>query len=100
MAVTSGVIAAIAAAGTLAKQGYDMANPPKSPKMPSPIMPDMAQLSRKLLPGATANSAAQTGGGMSPEFMANTLGQQTGDPSGGLTILEDIRKSLGGGQAL
>ena len=91
------IASAVAAAGGAAKTGYDIANPPSAPKLPTPT-PGPAgttATARAGLPGAKADAAARTGGGISPEFLANLLGQETGQPGAGLDILSEIRASLG-----
>lgn len=90
MATTTAVIGVLSTLATTAKGVYDMTNRPSAPKAPQPQ--DMSAIGRALLPGARANAAANTGGGMDPEFMNSLLQQQTGDPN--LNILGDIRKSL------
>ncbi len=51
----------------------------------------------QVLPGAKADAAAKAGGGISPQFLAGLVGQQTGTPGSGMEILADIQKSLGQG---
>lgn len=48
-----------------------------------------------LLPGAKADAAARSGGGISPEFLQNIVGNQLGENPANLDILSEIRKSLG-----
>lgn len=68
-------------------------------KMPSIPSIDTTQISKALLPGAKADAASRLGGGISPDFLANLIGQQSGSPGAGLDILGQIRGSLGEGQA-
>lgn len=67
---------------------------PPSPKAPPPG-PSPASIAKTVLPGAKADAAARAGGGISPEFLAGLVGQQSGTPGSGQSILEEIRKSLG-----
>ena len=73
----------------------DLFSAPPKPKMPPPG-PTSTDIAKKLMPGAKSDAAARTGGGISPEFLQNVLGQQTGAAPGELDVLGDIRKSLGG----
>ena len=63
---------------------------------PAQASASSAQTAKALLPGAKADAAARAGGGISPYFLANVVGQQAGEPGAGLGILADIQKSLGG----
>jgi hypothetical protein len=65
--------------------------------VPTPPMPNLTQQALTALPQQKADTAAKLGGGVSPEFLANLLGDQVGDPSAGLGVLTDIRRSLGTG---
>lgn len=56
--------------------------------------PDPTGAAKGLLPGATADAAARLGGGISPQFLQNILGQQTGAPPANLNVLSDIRRTL------
>jgi len=97
-AVIAAIAASVSAAGGLAGTAYSMSQSggQSAPKMPSVTPQDTSQLAKGMLPGAKADTAARTGGGISPDFLANVIGQQTGEPSAGLDILGEIRKSLGG----
>jgi hypothetical protein len=97
MGTTAAVAAIITAVTGLTKTGYDIANPPTSPKLPHPMGTDTSGQALARLPGAKADVAARTGGGISPNFLAGVIGQETGAPGAGLDILEEIRRSLGGG---
>lgn len=66
-----------------------------APSSPSPGQPSPAAQAKGLLPGAKADAAARVGGGISPNFLAGLVSQQTGTPGSGQSILDDIRKSLG-----
>lgn len=95
-AIIAAVASATAAAGSLAYTGYQMSQgTPSTPKAPTGV--DPSQVLRGMLPGAKADAAARVGGGMSPQFEANLLGQQSGIPGGGLSILDEIKNSLGQG---
>ena len=101
-AIISLVASLATAAAGAAKVGYDLSQPKPKSLLPTPATPDYSGMSRARLPGATANAAALTGGGMSPQFMTGMLDQQTGEPGGSLGIIDEIRKGLGqagGGQA-
>lgn len=92
----AGVVASLAATGVgAASASGAFSSEPKAPKPPAG--PDPAQLGRQLLPGAKADAAARSGGGFSPDFLANMIGTQAGNPDAGLGVLGDIRNSLGGG---
>jgi hypothetical protein len=90
----AGVVSALAAAGTSA-----YAATKGGPTVPKPKPIDMTAFSKAALPGAKADAAARTGGGISPEFIAGLVGQETGQPGGGMDILEQIRKEMGSGGA-
>ena len=78
-----------------ANQIGGMVNRPGGGTMPRPQPMDPTTLPKALLPRVQANSAANVGGGQSPDFMANLLDQSTGQPGGGLAILDQIRQGLG-----
>jgi hypothetical protein len=88
------VISILSGLASGASSIYGMFNRPSTPGLPTPQPQDTSQISRTLLPGAKADAAARTGGGISPEFIASLIGQQSGTPSGGLDILSDIRRSM------
>lgn len=77
-----------------AADAYGASQADKSQTQKPPIV-DPSQMNRALLPAAKANTAANLGAGISPEFLANLLGQESGSPEGALAILGDIRKTLG-----
>ena len=91
----------IGAAASLASAGAGIAGSagafggPSSPKIPSLPQQDTSQMAKALLPGTTANAAAGTGGGISPDFLSNLVGQNVGVPDAGMGIIDDIQKSLG-----
>jgi hypothetical protein len=87
----AGVVSAVASAGGAA---YSASQGGKQPKVQTP---DFAALGRAAVPGAKADAAARTGGGISPDFLANLVGQQTGAPEAGLGVLDDLRRSMGPG---
>jgi hypothetical protein len=58
-----------------------------------PRAPTSTEKAAGLLPGAKADAAARAGGGISPEFLNNVLGQQVGDSN--IDLLAQIRQSLG-----
>jgi len=94
IAEAAAILGALASAGTAA---YTISRGAAGGgKMPTPQPMDTTQLSKALLPGAKADAAARVGGGLSPDFLAGLIGQQTGTPSGGTDILQEIRNSLGG----
>ena len=78
-----------------ANQIGGMMHRPGGGTMPRPQPSDPTTLPKALLPRVQANSAANVGGGQSPDFMANLLDQSTGQPGGGLAILDQIRQGLG-----
>jgi len=47
-------------------------------------------------PLTTANVAARSGGGISPEFLAGSVSQDVGIPGAGLSVIGDIQRSLTG----
>lgn len=100
-AVIGAIAAAVSAAGGLASTGYAISQGGGGgqPKMPTMPTTDTTQLAKGMLPGLKADTAARAGGGISPDFLANIVGQQTGEPGAGLDIIGEIRRSLGGGQA-
>jgi hypothetical protein len=96
---------ATSAAGTI--QGLTQSTPsltaPPAPTAAAPPPPDPtadpAAQARLALPQQKADTAARLGGGISPEFLASLLGDQAGNPTAGLDILGEIRKSMNVGQA-
>lgn len=93
-------IQALAALANVGTSAYGMATAPGPPGMPkAPGMPDYSQIARANLPTQKANAAATLGGGLSPEFLAGLVGQESGSAQGGLDILNEIRRSLGPGQS-
>lgn len=97
-AVIGAIAAAVSAAGGIAGTALNASNQGGSkPSMPAMPTQDTTQLAKSMIPGAKADAAARTGGGISPDFLAGIIGQQTGEPAAGLDIIGDIRKSLGGG---
>lgn len=74
--------------------GNLFSSPPKPKPQPAPTV-DAGAIAKGLLPGAKADAAARMGGGISPNFLANVLSEQTGAPGAGMSVLDDIRKSLG-----
>lgn len=99
MATTAAVVGILSALATTASSISSMSQGGGGGKTPSPQPFDTRQMSRAILPGAKADAAARVGGGMSPDFLSNLVSQQVGEPGAGLGILEEIRGSLGGGQA-
>lgn len=65
-----------------------------APSVTAPA-PSPAVTAKGVLPGARADAAARAGGGISPQFLAGLVSQQTGQPGAGQSILSDIRASLG-----
>lgn len=53
------------------------------------------QAATRALPVARANAAARAGGGISPQFLAGVVSEQSGSPGAGLEILAQIQQSLG-----
>lgn len=98
MATTAAVVQVLGTLGSTGMQAYQLAQTPMTPmKLPTPQTQDTSQFARALLPSQKANAAATVGGGISPEFLAGLVGQESG-PEGALSILGDIRRSLGPGQ--
>jgi hypothetical protein len=52
-------------------------------------------MGKAAMPGAKSDAAARGLGGAAPDFLANFIGQQTGEPQAGLSVLEDLKKSGG-----
>lgn len=92
-------LAAVASAGTGIASAAGAFSGPSAPKTTPmvPKGPDVQQITKSLIPGAKADTASRVGGGMSPDFLAGILGQQSGVPGSGLDVLGDIRRSLGQG---
>jgi hypothetical protein len=94
-------IASLASTGAgigtgLARSSQSTAKMPSAD--PSSLMAtgtDYAKMGKAALPGARANAAARGLGSAAPDFMANFVGQQTGEPQAGLSVLEDLRRSGG-----
>jgi hypothetical protein len=82
---------ALSTAGTIG----NMVNRPGGGTMPRPEPFDPTKLPKALLPRVQANAAANVGGGQSPDFMAGLVDQASGQPGGGLAILDQIRQGLG-----
>jgi hypothetical protein len=82
---------AVSTAGTIG----NMVNRPGGGMMPKPQPFDPTKLPKALLPRVQANAAANVGGGQSPDFMAGLVDQASGQPGGGLAILDQIRQGLG-----
>lgn len=101
MGATANVVQILSQLAGTGMSAYSLANQPPVPGLPKPtgMMPDYAQVARMNLPTQKANAAASLGGGLSPEFLAGLVGQESGSAQGGLDILNEIRRSLGPGQA-
>lgn len=100
MGSTANLIQALSAVANTGMSAYSLASAPGVPGMPKPPgAPDYAQIARANLPTQKANAAATLGGGISPEFLAGLVGQESGSAQGGLDILNEIRRSLGPGQS-
>ena len=97
MGITPELIAAIVGiAGTATGVGTSIASAAKgTPKAPSIPTPSVSQTAKALIPQTSADAAARAGGGFSPDFLANLVSEQTGQPGSGLDVLGDIRRSLG-----
>ena len=66
-----------------------------SPKPQPQAQPRTGPTPSAIRPGATADAAARTGGGISPQFVSGMIDQQTGTPGESLGIIDEIRKGLG-----
>jgi len=100
MGSTASVVQALAALGGTGLQAYQVSQqagqPPGGTKMPAAAPGvDQAAIARSMLPSQRANAAVGVGGGISPEFLAGLVAQESGSPEGTLQILDDIRRSLG-----
>jgi len=100
MGATANLVQALSAVANTGMSAYSLATAPGPPGMPKVTTPDYAQIARANVPVARANAAANVGGGISPEFLAGLVGQESGSAQGALDILDELRKSLGPGQAL
>jgi hypothetical protein len=94
-----GLIQAVSSLASLAKTVQSFTQPTPSATggpmpLPSPGGTDMSSQARAALPSQKADTAAKLGGGISPEFLANLIGEQVGSPAAGLDILGDIRKGM------
>jgi len=100
MGSTASVVQALAALGGTGMQAYQLSQqagqPTGGPKMPAAAPPvDQAAIARGILPSQRANAAVNVGGGISPEFLAGLVAQESGSPEGAMQILEDIKRNLG-----
>lgn len=98
----AGTAAIIAAIGTVVGTGVSAASAAGAFKGSTPKAPtsaaggvDQAQMARQMMPGTKADMAARGGAGLSPDFYQSLLDQNTGG-TGGLDILQEIRRDLGG----
>jgi len=93
-----GAVAAVASAGTgiAASSGAFKGSAPKPAGGGVNVgqQLDPASMQQQLLSGEKANQASRLGGGISPQFIQDSLNQQTG---GNVDILSQIRDSLGQG---
>jgi len=90
-------LSSLAGTGMQAYQLSQQAGQPTGgPKMPTAAPPvDQAAMARGILPSQRANAAVNVGGGISPEFLAGLVAQESGSPEGAMQILEDIKRNLG-----
>lgn len=94
VAQVASVLSSLASTGSSI---YGMTQQANAPGVPKPTPVDPTAQARMILPAERANAAANAGGGFSPEFLANLIGDDS-SPAGALGILGDIRRSLGPGQ--
>jgi len=99
MGSTASVVQALAALGGTGMQAYQLSQqagqPTGGPKPAAAPAVDQSAIARSMLPSQRANAAVNVGGGISPEFLAGLVAQESGSPEGTLQILDDIRRSLG-----
>ena len=95
----AGIVSAVASVASTAYTISQSGGSSDSPRLPGPSggTQDLNTQLKARIPGTKADASARAGGGISPDFLANLVGQESGVPAGGLNVLDDIRRSLGPG---
>jgi len=100
IAAVIGAVASAASTAYTIERGVNAPSAPSAPAGPSAsdLLKQQQQQTKTqeqaLLPSQIADWTSRVGGGVSPQFIAQSVGNVSGSSTGGLDILDDIKRSL------